>query len=983
MRRALVLLVALVVAVGVVLGLVFAGSPTTIASGVRIDGVDVGGMRGDGRADAARAEGGRAGRRPVVFTAGGQRFAIRPDELGVASDWQAGGRLRAAAGERLRAVAGLQADRRRRLRRRRDAADERAHRCARVRARADRGRVDRPPRNASLALRAQRVVVLPAPAGVALDRAAAATAARPRARDARPLAGPGELPMRVTEPRVRALALAPPRRAGARRALGARPAPARPDALARPPARLAPLLELPSGGEIGAADRRAGGRDAGSGGSARVSRSRRATRRSPSTARTCAIVPDSPGSGSTPSAQRMPSSPPRCARAAPRVATARRRGAARERSRRRRRARWGSTGSCRRTRPTSAAIPNRIHNVELVAHLVDDKLIAPGEEFSFNKTTGERNAAKGFLVAPVIVNGELTTGLGGGVCQVSTTVFNAAFEAGLTITARTNHALYISHYPQGRDATVDYPDVDLKFVNDTDHWLLLRTFVGSVVAHREPVRHADRAEGREHDGAARRPRQGADQEDGRPDAEAGREGRRRSGRAGDDDERDARRVRARTGSSSTTTSGTRPTARRRSSCASGRRRRSREGEEAGDAYDDADDADDSADRIASASQSGTRVGRNVARVDARVRRPAVRHRDAVGADDRVLVAEARAAQADAARVDVQLVVEPGRHAVAAERLEHERLDAVVAQRLVAAGVRAQVLDARDLEPDEVRRVVRDPLRVGVREPHADAGREREAFHGATLRCAHAGRRVSPSSCAARQPCVVLTGAGISTESGIPDFRSPTGIWAQYDPMEYASIDAFLADPAKVWDFYAKRLAVLRDAEPNEGHRALAELEERGWVEAVVTQNIDRLHERAGSRAVVEVHGSIGTSSCLDCGEVVAARRGARDAPAARVPALRARAQARRRHVRRAPARRRRSSGRCGWRPRRGLLLVVGSSLEVYPVAGLPLETLAAGGRLAIVNRGETQFDRRADGAIDAGAGETLAALARLLPERPE
>jgi vancomycin resistance protein YoaR len=123
-------------------------------------------------------------------------------------------------------------------------------------------------------------------------------------------------------------------------------------------------------------------------------------------------------------------------------------------------------------------IPNRIHNVQLVAHLIDGKLIAPGATFSFNKTTGERNAAKGFLEAPVIVNGELTTGLGGGVCQVSTTVFNAAFEAGLDITERTNHALYISHYPQGRDATVDYPDVDLKFVNDTEHWLLLRTFVG-------------------------------------------------------------------------------------------------------------------------------------------------------------------------------------------------------------------------------------------------------------------------------------------------------------------------------------------------------------------------------------------------------------------------------------------------------------------------------------------------------------------------
>jgi vancomycin resistance protein YoaR len=122
---------------------------------------------------------------------------------------------------------------------------------------------------------------------------------------------------------------------------------------------------------------------------------------------------------------------------------------------------------------------NRIHNVRLVAELIDDTLIAPGTTFSFNGTTGDRNEAKGFLEAPVIINGELETGLGGGVCQVSTTVFNAAYEAGLKITERTNHALYISHYPQGRDATVNYPDTDLKFVNDTPRWLLLRTFVGA------------------------------------------------------------------------------------------------------------------------------------------------------------------------------------------------------------------------------------------------------------------------------------------------------------------------------------------------------------------------------------------------------------------------------------------------------------------------------------------------------------------------
>ena len=127
-----------------------------------------------------------------------------------------------------------------------------------------------------------------------------------------------------------------------------------------------------------------------------------------------------------------------------------------------------------------------------------------------------------------------------------------------------------------------------------------------------------------------------------------------------------------------------------------------------------------------------------------------------------------------------------------------------------------------------------------------------------------------------RPCLVLTGAGISTESGIPDFRSPSGIWAQYDPMEYATISAFHRDPAKVWEFYALRLGVLARAEPNAGHRVLARLEQRGLVDGVVTQNIDGLHQRAGSHHVIEVHGSIRTASCLACctrvplAEVVAA-----------------------------------------------------------------------------------------------------------------
>ena len=139
----------------------------------------------------------------------------------------------------------------------------------------------------------------------------------------------------------------------------------------------------------------------------------------------------------------------------------------------------GITGVVGSYTTTYGGTEGRLHNVRLVAELIDGALVAPGARFSFNQTTGERNAAKGFEAAPVIINGELESGIGGGVCQVSTTVFNAAFEAGLSIEKRTNHALYISHYPLGRDATVNYPDLDLVFRNDTDHWLLLRTFVGT------------------------------------------------------------------------------------------------------------------------------------------------------------------------------------------------------------------------------------------------------------------------------------------------------------------------------------------------------------------------------------------------------------------------------------------------------------------------------------------------------------------------
>lgn len=228
----------------------------------------------------------------------------------------------------------------------------------------------------------------------------------------------------------------------------------------------------------------------------------------------------------------------------------------------------------------------------------------------------------------------------------------------------------------------------------------------------------------------------------------------------------------------------------------------------------------------------------------------------------------------------------------------------------------------------------------------------------------------------RQPCVVLTGAGISTESGIPDFRSADGIWADVDPLEVASLRAFRTAPERVWRFYAARIHSLLEAEPNPGHHALVELERRGLVEAVITQNIDTLHRRAGSREVVEVHGSIRTAVCLACGwseglDAVLAQLEERPAPLCPT---------------------------CGSVLKPGvtlfgellpvgamqratelaqmaeLMLVIGSSLEVWPAAGLPLEARA----LAIVNRGPTALDERAHLKIDGDAAPTLSALLAVL-----
>jgi len=459
----------------VVLGIAFAGSPSRIAAGVEIAGVDVGGLTGAQAQAKLERRSAALARVPVTFTAAGHEWRLRAASLGVETDWNAAVKLALDQGDGLAPIRGF-----RRLGVRVFGADvspptrvvekSLAYELTRM-SRA----VDRPHRDAALVLRRLHPVVVPALAGQVLDRKAAgqtivhALAGLDRGRVA--------LPVQTDEPVVLGSDLLPV-------ATKVRTALARPVRMKLgvaswwlPKRQLAAILLLPHGGTSTLA---VGGPGA-TRYLAKLGRgidkpARDATFRPLQSGRVV-VVPAHNGrivhaleTGRNVLAAAL-SPTDRTARVVithvkPNRTTAQARA-------------LGITTRVGRYETIYGGDPNRIHNVQLVAHLVDGKLIAPGATFSFNGATGARTADKGFREAPVIINGELTTGLGGGVCQVSTTVFNAAYEAGLNITQRTNHALYISHYPQGRDATVNYPDVDLKFVNDTDHWLLLRTYVGS------------------------------------------------------------------------------------------------------------------------------------------------------------------------------------------------------------------------------------------------------------------------------------------------------------------------------------------------------------------------------------------------------------------------------------------------------------------------------------------------------------------------
>ncbi len=229
-------------------------------------------------------------------------------------------------------------------------------------------------------------------------------------------------------------------------------------------------------------------------------------------------------------------------------------------------------------------------------------------------------------------------------------------------------------------------------------------------------------------------------------------------------------------------------------------------------------------------------------------------------------------------------------------------------------------------------------------------------------------------------CVALTGAGTSTPSDIPDFRSPgSGLWQRYDSMEVASLSAFRKDPQRFYDWVRPLAQVILQAQPNPAHLALAQLEKAGKLQAIITQNIDGLHQRAGSKRVFEVHGSLGTMTCIQCGLAQPSEP--------YFPKFIERGE-----IPRCP--------RCAgvlkpdvilfdellpphiWEQaydharRCDVMLVVGSSLEVLPVGGLPAEAVRRGAALIINNRQPTHMDRQAAVLLRGDLAQVVPAIVK-------
>ncbi len=227
--------------------------------------------------------------------------------------------------------------------------------------------------------------------------------------------------------------------------------------------------------------------------------------------------------------------------------------------------------------------------------------------------------------------------------------------------------------------------------------------------------------------------------------------------------------------------------------------------------------------------------------------------------------------------------------------------------------------------------------------------------------------------------VVLTGAGVSTESGIPDFRGPNGLWTKVDPAKFASIDAFLSDPKGWWLTALNLSPVLMGAKPNIVHKILAKLEKMNLIHWLVTQNVDGLHKRAGSEKVLEVHGSLWSASCIVCHAQVGRHYLEKAIKKHWIPPtcpecggiLKIDAvlfgEALPREV---MAQAVQAARDCQ------LFVVVGSSLLVYPVATLPSIARQSGANLIIINQEETPFDDVADLVFHGRAGDILTQISK-------
>ncbi|HEY5532692.1 MAG TPA: NAD-dependent deacylase [Candidatus Anoxymicrobiaceae bacterium] len=221
--------------------------------------------------------------------------------------------------------------------------------------------------------------------------------------------------------------------------------------------------------------------------------------------------------------------------------------------------------------------------------------------------------------------------------------------------------------------------------------------------------------------------------------------------------------------------------------------------------------------------------------------------------------------------------------------------------------------------------------------------------------------------------IALTGAGISVESGIPDFRSPGGLWTRYDPSVYATFESFVNDPTKFWSMAEDLNPLLENAEPNAAHYSLSELERMGKCDTVITQNIDHLHQRAGSTTVLELHGTYRTGTCLICGTRHEYHDIKDDARAGQVPSCKNCGGTIKPDVvlfgepLNAPVLSRavEMANNCD------LMLVIGCGLEVFPAASLPTYARRNQAMLIFVNIATTAFDDLADIILQGRAGETM------------